>query len=132
MLLDLLKVIAVAALAFVVWWAITRALTTVIDSAPAPVPAPTTSPPSTTGAAPGTAASPATAVAIAKLNDTIAKLTTAVDRLSQQLAERDRLAKSSGSSSSSSQLASETAHRQEIYARHIWRRPSWRGPMCSW
>ena len=70
---------------------------------------------------------------IAKLNDTIAKLTATVDRLNQQLAERDRPAKPSGSSSSSSLPTSNTARRQDIYARQTWRPPLWwREPVCSW
>jgi hypothetical protein len=80
---------------------------------------------------PGTAAAPATAADFAKLNDTIAKLTATVDRLNQQLAERDRPAKPSGSSSSPSPT-SDTARRQEIYGRQMWRRSLWREPMCSW
>src|SRR6266404_2933406 len=139
MLLDLIKVIAAAAFVLVLWWAISGAWMAPTPSPqepprpPAPIPAPpTVTAPPTTGAAPETAAAPTTAAEIAKLNDTIAKLTATVDRLNQQLAERDRLAKPSGSSSSPSPPTSDTARRQESYARKTLRRPLWLEPACSW
>ncbi len=116
MLLDLIKVIVIGAFVLVLWWVISGAWTTPTSSSPEP-PRPSASvpAPSTTAAAPGAAPTPATD--IAKLNDAIAKLTATVDRLNQQLAERDRPAKPSGSSSSSSLPTSNTARRQDIYAR---------------
>jgi len=112
---------------FVSWWVISEAWTAPTSSSPEP-PRPSASVPAsaTTGAA------PVTATDIAKLKDTIAKLTATVDRLYQQLADRDRPAKPSGSSSSSSPPTSDIARRQAIYARQMWRRSLWREPACSW
>src|SRR5262245_32747620 len=128
MLLHLIKVIAAVAFVLLLWWAISGAWVAPTPSPqepprpPAPIPAPpTVTAPPTTGAAPETAAAPT--ADIAKLNDTIAKLTATVDRLNQQLAERDRSAKPSGNSSFQSPPASATARRQELYAGKTWRRP---------
>jgi hypothetical protein len=139
MLLDLIKVIAAAAFVLVLWWAISGAWMAPTPSpqepprrqAPLPAPPTVTAPPPT-AAAPETAAAPTTGADIVKLNDTIAKLTATIDRLNQQLAERDRPAKPSGSSSSPSPPTSDTARRQEIYARQTWRRPLWRESACPW
>jgi hypothetical protein len=134
MLLDLIKVIAIGAFVLVLWWVISGAWTAPTSSSSEP-PRPSASvpAPSTTAAAAGAAPIPATATDIAKLNDTIVKLTATVDRLNQQLAERERPARPSGSCSSSSLPTSNTARRQDIYARQTWRRPLWwREPVCSW
>src|SRR5262249_34957966 len=152
MLLALIKVIAAAVFALVLWWVISGALTIPSSSPqeppprpPVPVPAPakTTAPPApatapqTAAAAPTTttapqtaAAAPATAADIAKLNDNIAKLTAAVDKLSQQLAGRDRPARPS--SSSPRPPSADTLRRQETYACQTLRRPSWRDQLCEW
>ena len=66
-MIAFLRVFAASVLALVLWSAVSW---TVPPPKPAPAPA------------------PATRADIAKLNDTIAKLTTAVDRLNQQLADR--------------------------------------------
>jgi hypothetical protein len=122
-MLGLFKLIAAAALALVLWLAISGSLIVPFASPqepprpPEPIPALA----SATGAP--------TAPDIAKLNDTIAKLAAAVDKLNQQLAERDPAVKPSGSSSRPS---SDTPRRQEMDARQTWRRSSWREPMCWW
>jgi len=120
-MLGVLKVIAATALVFVLWLVITG--TSILPSAPskdpprppAPIPAPTTATPT----------AQATAGDIAKLNDTIAKLTAAVDRLNKQLAEP-----ASKPSGSSSRPDTDAPRRQEIDARPTWKRSSWRDPPC--
>ena len=128
-MLGLIKVIAAAMLALVLWWALSAA--SIVPPAspqepprpPNPIPAPASS-----TAAPA----PSVATDVAKLNDTINKLTAAVDKLNQRLADRDPPAKLSASSSPLSPPTSDTPRRQEIYARQTSRRSFWRDPPCWW
>jgi hypothetical protein len=120
-MLGLFKLIAAAALAFVLWLAISG--TSIVPSASPqqpPRPEPTPALASTTEAP--------TPADIAKLNDSIAKLTAAVEKLNQQLSERDSAVKPG----SSSRPSSDTQRRQEVDARQSWRRSSWPDPPCWW
>ena len=133
-MLTFLKVLAAAAIVVVLWLAIVAAVPSTQQQEaprppqqqeaprpPEPIPAPTT-----TGSALTVPASPTTPD-IAKLNDAIAKLTAAVDRLNQQLVARDPPATKPNANPSP---PADTPRRQEIYARH--RRSSWRDAPCWW
>ena len=124
-MLTFLKVLAAAAIVVVLWLAIVAAVpSTQQQEAPRPpasIPAPTT-----TGSALTVPASPTTPD-IAKLNDAIAELTAAVDRLNQQLVARDPPATKPNANPSP---PADTPRRQEIYARQ--RRSSWRDAPCWW
>ena len=121
---GLIKLIAAAALALVIWLAISGS--SLFPQAP-PRP-PETVPPSSTAAD------------IAKLNDAIGKIanavdkiTAVVDKLNQRVAELElSSSRSGGNSSRPSPTASDTPSRQEIYARQTARRPSWRDRPCWW
>lgn len=136
-MLGLIKVIAAAMLALVLWWALSAASIVPPTSPqepprpPNPIPAPASPTASAAPAPASPTASAAPAVApmdVAKLNDTINKLTAVVDKLNQRLADRDPPAKPSGSSSPPSPPTSDTPRRQEIYARQTSRRSFWRDP----
>jgi hypothetical protein len=120
-----LKVLAAAAIVVVLWLAIVGVPSTQqqepTPKPPEPIPAPTT-----TGSALTVPAAPTTPD-IAKLNDAIAKLTAAVDRLNQQLVARDPPATKPNANLSP---PVDTPRRQEIYARQ--RRSSWRDAPCWW
>src|SRR5262252_2064662 len=139
---GLIKLIAAAALALVIWLAISG--TSLFPQAPPRPPEtvpPSSTPPSSTppSSTPPSSTPPAsiapspTAAHIAKLNDMIDKLTAAVDKLNQRVAELElSLSRSGGSSSRPSPTTSDAPSRQEIYARQTARRPSWRDRPCWW
>jgi hypothetical protein len=118
MLLGLIRVLLAVAFVLVLWWVISAAWVVPPASTreppkpPAPVPAPSTAaaPPATSGAAPPTTPATATAADIARLNDTITKLTTAVEKLNQQLA-----------SPGASPKPKVERSRQEVYEPQTWR-----------
>jgi hypothetical protein len=121
-MLTFLKVLAAAAIVVVLWLAIVAIVPSTAQQEPprppVPIPAPTT-----TGSALTVSATPD----IVKLNDAIAKLTAAVDRLNQQLVARDPPATKPNANPSP---PADTPRRQEIYARQ--RRSSWRDAPCWW
>ena len=129
---GLIKLIAAAALALVIWLAISG--TSLFPQAPPRPPEtvpPSSTPPSSTP--PASIAPSPTAAHIAKLNDMIDKLTAAVDKLNQRVAELElSSSRSGGSSSRPSPTTSDAPSRQEIYARQTARRPSWRDRPCWW
>ena len=110
-MLGLIKVIVAAFVALLLWWALSGA--TLIPSAspqepprpPEPIPA------------------QASAVDVAKLNDTITKLTAAVDRLNQKL---------DPSAPASTPKPQAKPAREDVYGRQTWRRPWGRDPGCWW
>jgi len=126
-MLGLLKVIAAAALALVLWLMISETFVRPAaqqEPPRPPEPVPKSAALTTT---PTTPTAPATAADIAKLNDTITKLIAAVDRLNQQLGVRDLPAKPGQSSA-----ATDPPRRREFDARQTWRRQSWRDSACWW
>ena len=129
-MLGLLKVIAAAALALVLWLMISEAVVRPAaqqEPPRPPEPIPKSTALTTTPTTPATPTAPATAADIAKLNDNITKLTAIVDRLSQQLGVRDAPAKPGQSSA-----ATDPPRRREIDPRQTWRRQSWRDSACWW
>jgi hypothetical protein len=92
-LLGLMKVIAAAALVLVLWFVIsgTSILPSALSSGPSRLPEPTPISALTPTPIPPLPTAEPTAPEIVKLNDAIATLTAAVDKLNKQLAERIRL-----------------------------------------
>ena|SRR5215468_6462983 len=141
---GLIKLIAAAALALVIWLAISGSslFPQAPPRPPETVPPSSTPPPSTSAPSTSPLSTPpsSTAADIAKLNDAIGKIanavdkiTAVVDKLNQRVAELElSSSRSGGNSSRPSPTASDTPSRQEIYARQTARRPSWRDRPCWW
>src|SRR5262249_16955043 len=126
-MIGLLKLVAAAAFVLVLWLLISGAFVLPAAKQEPPIPPAPIPKSAALTTTPTTPTAPATAADVAKLNDTIAKLTMAVERINLQLAASDLSAKPNQSPPTTSSL-----RREEIDARQISRRQRWRDSGCWW